>query len=75
MDQTTATTGIPAQDLAEEDLTRELRHLHETRHGTFLHGSADALGAHTDRMAELETEYLRRHPEREVDPRRLRPQG
>jgi hypothetical protein len=65
--------GVPPAELAEVDLLRELRHLHETRHGTFLHGSGDALRTHTRRMAELEDEYLRRHPEREIDPDRLRP--
>lgn len=64
--------GIPARDLREDDLVRELAHLHGTRNDTFLHGSGDALMAHTSRTAELEAEYLRRHPEREVDPRRLR---
>ena len=64
--------GVRAADLAEHDLLRELQHLHHTRHDTFLHGSADALGMHTRRTAELEEEYLRRHPEREVDPDRLR---
>jgi hypothetical protein len=64
--------GVPAAELSEEDLLRELRHLHETRHDTFLHGSQDALGMHTGRTVELEDEYLRRHPEREVDPDRLR---
>jgi hypothetical protein len=64
--------GVAAADLAEGDLLRELHHLHETRHDTFLHGSGDALGTHTRRTAELEDEYLRRHPEREVDPDRLR---
>jgi hypothetical protein len=64
--------GVPPADLAEDDLLRELRHLHDTRHGTFLHGSGDALGTHTRRTVELEDEYLRRHPEREIDPDRLR---
>lgn len=64
--------GIPGTDLDEPDLLRELKHLHETRNDTFLHGSADALVTHTARMAELEDAYLRRHPERDVDPRRLR---
>ncbi len=64
--------GIPGTDLSEPDLLRELKHLHQTRSDTFLHGSADSLVTHTARMAELEDEYLRRHPEREVDPRRLR---
>ena len=65
-------SGVPATELAEQDLLRELAHLHETRHTTFLHGSGDALEAHTRRTGELEAEYLRRHPEREIDPDRLR---
>lgn len=65
-------TGIEAVELSEDALRRELRHLHETRNDTFLHGSADALEEHTRRTFELEQEYLRRHPEREVDPRRTR---
>ena len=64
--------GVPASELSEDDLLRELAHVHETRHATFLHGSRDALDVHTRRTGELETEYLRRHPEREVDPDRLR---
>ncbi|ASU79705.1 hypothetical protein CDG81_17145 [Actinopolyspora erythraea] len=65
-------TGVEASELSEVDLRRELRHLHETRNETFLHGSSDALEEHTRRTFELEQEYLRRHPEREVDPRRTR---
>lgn len=65
-------SGVPAAELSEQDLTRELAHIHETRHETFLHGSKDALLAHTARTADLEAEYLRRHPEREIDPGRLR---
>jgi uncharacterized protein DUF6158 len=65
-------SGVPAGELSEEDLLRELAQVHETRHETFLHGSADALLHHTGRSAELEDEYLRRHPEREIDPERLR---
>lgn len=64
--------GIDPRDLSEEDLFRELRHLHVTRLETLRHGSADALANHTTRMAEMETEYLRRYPDREVDPERLR---
>ncbi|GGS63576.1 hypothetical protein GCM10010156_23250 [Planobispora rosea] len=66
------TMGIDPKDLTEEDLLRELRHLHATRTDAFLHGSADALSRHTTRTEELEEEYLRRHPERQVDPERLR---
>lgn len=68
----TGARGVPGADLAEEDLLRELAQLHTTRNDTFLHGSGDALAAHTARTAELEDEYLRRHPERDVDPQRLR---
>ncbi|GLW10657.1 hypothetical protein Misp01_57850 [Microtetraspora sp. NBRC 13810] len=66
------TMGIDPRDLSEDDLLRELRHVHETRTDTLRHGSEDALAHHTTRSAELELEYLRRHPEREVDPARLR---
>jgi hypothetical protein len=65
-------SGVRPDDLAEADLLRELEHLHSTRHDTFLHGAPDALREHTSRTAELEGEYLRRHPEREVDPARTR---
>lgn len=65
-------TGIPGSELTEQVLLRELAHLHSTRHETFLHGAPDALREHTARTFELEQEYLRRHPEREVDPRRTR---
>ena len=65
-------TGVPADQLEEQDLLRELAHLHETRTETLRHGSDDALAAHTGRTEALEAEYLRRHPEREVDPGRLR---
>lgn len=66
-------TGIPAGELDDATLERELEHLHETRHHTFLTGSADALQAHTERMLELEAEYSRRFPEKtEPDPLRTR---
>jgi hypothetical protein len=65
-------TGVAPEQLTDEDLERELEHLHETRHDTFLHGSEDALQAHTTRTAELEGEYLRRNPDRVVDARRTR---
>ena len=64
--------GVPASDLKDEDLERELAHLHGTRHDTFLHGSDDALTFHTSRTEELEQEYLRRNPDRVVDARRTR---
>jgi hypothetical protein len=64
--------GVPPGELSEQDLRRELQHVHETRNTTFLHGSPDALDVHTRRTGELEAEFLRRYPEREVDPDRLR---
>jgi hypothetical protein len=65
--------GRPAGDLGDDDLTREVNRLHETRHETFLNGSADALKAHTERMLELEAEYARRFPDRtQPDPLRVR---
>lgn len=65
--------GRSAGELADEDLEREVTHLHETRHDAFLSGSADALKAHTERMLELEAEYLRRFPARaQPDPARIR---
>jgi hypothetical protein len=69
-------TGVPASDLSDEDLERELTHLHETRHETFLRGTEDALQNHTERMFALEKEYLRRFPDLVVpDPQRVRATG
>lgn len=64
-------TGVPASQLPLPDLLRELASIHRTRHEAVRHGSDHALGHHNLRMAELEDEYLRRFPEREVDPQRL----
>jgi hypothetical protein len=65
--------GIPPQELADDDLRRELGHLHETRHETLLGGSESALEAHTERMLALEREFLRRFPEDAApDPQRTR---
>ncbi|GAA4258127.1 DUF6158 family protein [Dactylosporangium darangshiense] len=65
--------GVPATSLSSADLSRELRHLHATRDDALRHASSRALATHDERTAELEAEYLRRFPDREVDPRRLRP--
>jgi hypothetical protein len=64
--------GVPARDLAEDDLIRELESLYRTRLDTLRHGADQALMTHSDRMAELEAEYLRRFPMREIDPDRTR---
>jgi hypothetical protein len=65
-------SGTAPHDLTEADLIRELEQVHRTRHETFLHGSPHALAEHNSRTEELEAEYVRRHPEREVDPARTR---
>jgi hypothetical protein len=65
--------GIAPDQLADDDLRRELAHLHETRHDTLLGGGESALEAHTRRMLELEQEFLHRFPGAGApDPRRTR---
>ncbi|AGZ39709.1 DUF6158 family protein [Actinoplanes friuliensis] len=64
-------TGIDPAGLADDDLLRELASLHRTRLDTLRHGPDAALSNHLRRTAELETEYLARHPGREVDASRL----
>ncbi|MDQ1743334.1 MAG: hypothetical protein QOE23_1673 [Pseudonocardiales bacterium] len=65
--------GIDPAALADDDLRRELKHLHDTRHDTLLGGSEDALQHHTERMLGLEAEFRRRFPaEAGPDPRRTR---
>jgi hypothetical protein len=66
--------AVPADELSEEDLLRELEQLHRTRNETFLHAPTQALQHHSERTAELELEYLRRHPDRNIDESRLRPE-
>ncbi|SDD31260.1 hypothetical protein SAMN05660690_3979 [Geodermatophilus telluris] len=56
--------GVPARDLSDEDLERQGVHAHAMRHWVFLHGTAEQFRTHTERMLELEQEYLRRHPQR-----------
>jgi hypothetical protein len=65
--------GISPDELGDEDLRREVAHLHETRHDTLIGGSESALRAHTERMLALEREFLRRFPHDSApDPRRTR---
>jgi hypothetical protein len=68
--------GVAPEDLSDDDLDRDVEHLHATRHETFLNGTPDALAAHTERMLALESEFVRRFPERSrPDPARVRPGG
>jgi hypothetical protein len=55
--------GIDPTLLDDDDLRRELCHLHETRRETLLEGTESALRTHTERMIALELEFLRRFPE------------
>lgn len=61
------TMGIPADQLSDEDLERELAYAHSKRHDTFLYGTQHALATHTRRTFELELEYLLRFPQRVTD--------
>ena len=53
--------GVPARELSDEELERQGVQAHATRHWVFLHGTAEQFRTHTERMLELEQEYLRRH--------------
>ena len=64
-------TGVDPARLSEDDLFRELSSLYRTRLATLRHGPDAALANHFQRTADLETEYLARYPDREVDPGRL----
>jgi hypothetical protein len=65
--------GVAPTDLSDEDLRRELAHLHETRHDTLLGGSEGAFETHTQRMLALESEFLRRFAREDTaDPARTR---
>ncbi|MEU8568525.1 DUF6158 family protein [Streptomyces pathocidini] len=64
--------GVDPAALDDPHLIKELENIHRTRHETLLYGSPDALAAHTSRMAALENEYLRRHPDRQVAAGRTR---
>lgn len=61
------TPGIPATELSDEDLERELKHCHEKWHEIFISGSAEQFRNLTLRTRELELEYLRRFPDRVRD--------
>jgi hypothetical protein len=56
--------GLSATELSDEELERQGTHAHATRNWVFLHGTAEQFRHHTERMLELEQEYLRRHPKR-----------
>lgn len=56
--------GVPASELSDDELESQGKQAHDTRNWVFLHGSAEQFAHHTERMLELEQEYLKRHPKR-----------
>jgi hypothetical protein len=56
--------GVPAGELTDAELEAQGTAAHATRNWVFLHGTADQFRHHTERMLELEQEYLRRFPKR-----------
>jgi hypothetical protein len=56
--------GVPATELTDAELEAQGTAAHATRNWVFLHGTADQFRHHTERMLELEQEYLRRFPKR-----------
>ena len=65
--------GIEPRELSDDDLVREVTHLHETRHDAMRGASESAFEVHTERMLALEREYIRRFPEDSApDPLRTR---
>jgi hypothetical protein len=63
----------PLSSLSDDELYAELDQCYRTRVETLRHGSDASLENSTRRIDELEGEYCRRHPQREVSARRLRP--
>jgi len=59
--------GVTARSLTDQVLKRQLRTIWRTREDTVLHGGAHAIAAHTNRMLELEYEYIARF-QRETTP-------
>lgn len=65
--------GVDPRELSDDDLVREVTHLHETRHDAMRGASESAFHVHTERMLALEQEYIRRFPEDAApDPLRTR---
>jgi hypothetical protein len=56
--------GVPARELSDEELEQQGTYAHATRTSVLLHGTATQFRNHTERMLELEQEYIRRHPKR-----------
>jgi hypothetical protein len=59
--------GIPASELSDDDLERELTHAHEKRHEMMVEGTADQWHNLRTRTDELERGYLERFASRVKD--------
>jgi hypothetical protein len=57
-------SGVPTRELSDEELERQGTYAHATRTWVLLHGTAEQFRHHTERMLDLEHEYIRRHPKR-----------
>lgn len=55
--------GVPARELSDADLKRQMRYMWQTREATVLNGGQQAIATHTHRMIELELEFIYRFPE------------
>ncbi|MGQ0843809.1 MAG: DUF6158 family protein [Sporichthyaceae bacterium] len=60
----TSSKGIPARELSDAELAQQGTQAHASRNWVFLHGTSEQFRRHTERMLELEQEYIRRFPKR-----------
>jgi len=67
--------GRSARELSDTELEQQGTQAHATRNWVFLHGTAEQFAQHTERMLELEQEYLRRHPQRTWQSSRAKPEA
>jgi hypothetical protein len=58
----TSAMGVSARDLSDADLAQQGTQAHASRNWVFLHGTAEQFRRHTERMLELEHEYLSGSP-------------
>lgn len=59
-----STVGVPARELSDAELAQQGTQAHASRNWVFLHGTSEQFRRHTERMLELEQEYIRRFPKR-----------
>jgi Family of unknown function (DUF6158) len=59
--------GVPAEQLTDEDLRRELTHAHIKRHDMLVDGTIEQLRNHSERTRELEAAYVARFTDTVTD--------